>query len=123
MLGCFREVLGSLLWLANQTKPDISSAVRMVARYAHAPNSAHWGAALSSMKYLRIRSDLNITYQRGPGFDLAVFADADSASKVSEQRSVSGGAVMCEGSAVSWFSSTAKRRYAFHHRGGSRGHV
>ena len=63
----FREVVGSLMWLANQTRPDISNAVRAVARYAHAPKSVHWGAALNILKYLRTTSDLGITYQRGCG--------------------------------------------------------
>ena len=33
----FREVVGSLLWIANQTRPDISNAVRAVARHSHEP--------------------------------------------------------------------------------------
>ena len=33
----FHELVGSLMWLANQTRPDISNAVRAVARFAHAP--------------------------------------------------------------------------------------
>ena len=62
-----REVGGSLMWLANQTRPDISNAVRTVARYAHAPKSVHWGVALSTLKYSRTTSDLGFTYQRGCG--------------------------------------------------------
>ena len=53
----FREVVGSLMWLANQTSPDISNAVRPVARYAHAPQPAHWGAALSILKHLKTTDD------------------------------------------------------------------
>ena len=37
----FRGVVGSLTWLANQTRPDVSNAVRAVARYAHAPKYVH----------------------------------------------------------------------------------
>ena len=77
----FREVVGSLMWLANQTRPDISNAVRAVARYAHAPKSVHWGAAVTILKYLRTTSNLGITYQQGSGLDLEVFADVDYASK------------------------------------------
>ena len=102
----FCEVVGSLMWLANQTRPDISNAVRAVARYARAPKSVHWGTALSILKYLKTTSDLDITYQRGSGLDLDIFADADYASKATDRRSVSGGVVMCGGTAVSWFSRT-----------------
>ena len=31
------EMVGSLMWIANQTRPDISNAVRAVARFSHDP--------------------------------------------------------------------------------------
>ena len=33
----FRSLVGPLMWLANQTRPDILNAVRAVARYSHWP--------------------------------------------------------------------------------------
>ena len=33
----FRELVGILMWLANQMRPDISNTVRAVATFAHAP--------------------------------------------------------------------------------------
>ena len=104
----FREVVGSLMWLANQTRPDISDAIRAVARCVHAPKSVHWGTALTILKYLRTTRNLGITCQRGSGLDLEAFADAGYASKATDRRSVSGGVVMCGGAAVSWFSRTQK---------------
>ena len=89
------------MWLANQTRPDISNAVRAVARYARAPKSVHWREALSILKYLKTTSDLGITYRRGSGLDLEGFADANYASKATDRRSVSGGGVMCGGAVVS----------------------
>ena len=35
---------GSLLWLANGTRPDISLAVNLVAKYCCDPRVAHWNA-------------------------------------------------------------------------------
>ena len=37
----FRELVGSLMWLAISTRPDISNAVRSVARYCSAPKAVH----------------------------------------------------------------------------------
>ena len=39
---------------------------------------------------------------------MEVFADADYASRATDRRSVSGGAIMCAGACVCWFSRTQK---------------
>ena len=97
----FREVVGSLMWLANQTRPDIANAVRAVARYCHVPTSVHWKAVLHIVRYLKSTSQLDITFQRGSGLQLEVFADSDFASKAKDRKCISGGAVMCGRPAVS----------------------
>ena len=37
----FRSLVGHLMWLADQTRPDILNAVRAVARYSHSPKLVH----------------------------------------------------------------------------------
>ena len=70
----YRELVGSLLWLSNQTRPDISNAVRAVARYMHAPKLKHWLATREILGYLKVTS-YGITLQRGSGLELVVYAD------------------------------------------------
>ena len=41
----FREIVCGLMWLAILTRPDISNAVRSVARYCSTPKAVHWKAA------------------------------------------------------------------------------
>ena len=53
-------------------------------------------------------SDFGITFQKENGLELVAFADADYASKATDRRSVSGGAVTCAGARVSWFSRIQK---------------
>ena len=53
-------------------------------------------------------SDFGITFQRGSGLELVAFADADYASKATDRRSVSGGAIMFAGACVCWFSRPQK---------------
>ncbi|CAB1120295.1 unnamed protein product [Ectocarpus sp. CCAP 1310/34] len=106
----FRELVGSLMWLATQTRPDIANAVRAVARYCASPKMVHWKAALGILGYVRRTSWMGITFERGvvTGMSMQVFVDADYASKGADCRSVSGGLVMCGGGCVTWFSRTQK---------------
>ena len=90
--------------------PDIANAVRAVARYCTAPRAIHWKAALGILEYIYRTSEYGITFQRETllGISLEVFADADSASKATDRRSVSSGLIMCGGASVCWFSRTQK---------------
>ena len=48
----FRELVGGLMWLAISTRPDISNAVRSVARYCFTPKAIHCKAALGILAYI-----------------------------------------------------------------------
>ena len=45
----YREVMGSLMWPSTMTRPDISNAVRAVARHSHNPTDRRWKAVLKIM--------------------------------------------------------------------------
>ena len=106
----FRSLDGHLMWLGNQTRPDILNAVRAGARYSHAPKLVHWKAALHVLVHDRFTSSYGITFQRGTasGVGLEVFVDSGFASRATDRRAVSGGVVMCAGACVSFFSRTQK---------------
>ena len=106
----FRSLVGHVMWLANQTRPDILNAVRAVPRYFHSPKLVHWKAALHILQYIRLTSGHGITFQRGvgSGVDLELYVDSDFASRDTNRRSVSGGVVMCAGACVSFFPRTRK---------------
>ena len=103
-----REAIGSLMWLSTMTRPDITNAVRAVARYAHKPTERLWQAIMKILSYLNGTRSLGITYVRGSGLSLNVYADADYASKENDRRSVSGVAVTLGGTAVSHTSKTQR---------------
>ena len=60
------------------------------------------------LEYVFSTSDFGIAFQRGSGLELVAYADANYASKAADRRSISGGAVMCAGACVCWFSRTQK---------------
>ena len=106
----FRSLVGHLMWLTNQTRPDILIAVRTAARYSHAPKLVHWQAALHALMYIRFPSCYGITFQRGTarGVGFEMYVDSDYASRATDMKSVSGGVVKCAGGCVSFFSRTQK---------------
>ena len=106
----FRSLVGHLMWLASQTRPDILNAVRAVAGYSHAPKRLHWQAAMHVLMYVRFTSRFGITFQRGivRGDRMELFVDSDFASKATDRRSVSGVVVMFADDCVMYLCRTQK---------------
>ena len=75
----FRELVGCLMWLANQTRPDIANAVRAVARHTNSPKEIHWKTAVGIIEYVFFTRDFSNTFQRGSGLELVAYADEDYA--------------------------------------------
>ena len=62
--------IGALLYLAQYTRPDISFAVNLLARYSNAPTHRHWNGVKDIFRYLKGTTDLSLFYtpesSRGP---------------------------------------------------------
>ncbi|CAB1106212.1 unnamed protein product [Ectocarpus sp. CCAP 1310/34] len=107
----FREVVGSLMWIANQTRPDISNAVRAVARHSHEPKKSHWKADQKKiLNYLLETAYLTLKYKQDTIVDVGalVYVDADFASKATDRRSDSRALVLVADCLVAWISRTQK---------------
>ena len=109
----FREIVGSLMWNANQSRADMPNAVRAIARFSHDSKPIHCKAAQKILEYLNASSDLWLTFRRDGDlgsvqleFDMETHVDADYSHKAEDGRSVSGATVYCGGAMVSWFSRT-----------------
>ena len=48
----YRRVIGSLMYLATCTRPDIPAAVSSLARFNADPGMAHWEGVLHVLKYM-----------------------------------------------------------------------
>ena len=59
----FREIEGSLMWIAIHTRPDISNVVRAIARFSHNPKEVHVKAARKILEYLSA-TEMGLTFKR-----------------------------------------------------------
>ena len=49
----YSSAVGSLMYLATTTRPDITFAVGMLARFSSKPNKSHWTALKRVLRYLK----------------------------------------------------------------------
>lgn len=101
----FREAVKGLIWVSSSTRPDISNAVRDLARCSHDPSLVHWKAVLKIMASLLTR-DLGLSYPKGIRSD-GVCRFGLRARRC-RYRSISGGVVTCAGAAVAWLLRTSR---------------
>jgi hypothetical protein len=136
----YRSLVGSLLYAAVGTRPDIAFATGAVCRFMARPTEQHWKAATRILRYLKKTTELGITFTGSsipaelqgltgygysptnagdPGVTLVGFADSDWANDVNTRRSVGGYIFMLSNGPIAWRSklqgsvakSTAEAEY------------
>ena len=109
----YRELVGSLAWLANYTRPDICFIVSCLSRYLDKATKTHWTLAIRVLRYLRSTYNMSLIFPAGDSqldsrLELDVFCDSDYAQDSETRRSVSGLIVKLSGAIISWRSSLQK---------------
>jgi transposase InsO family protein len=102
----YREVIGSLMYAMLGTRPDISFAVNVLARYCQAPRLAHWNAAKRVIQYLNTTKTLGIVYNKGSdNKGLSCFVDSDFAADIDTRKSTTGALIMFDEGPIIWKTS------------------
>jgi hypothetical protein len=99
----YSQIIGSLMYLASATRPDISYAVSKLSRFVSNPGDDHWRALERVMRYLKATASYGIHYTGYPKV-LEGFSDANWISDADELKATSGYAFTLGGGAVSWKS-------------------
>jgi hypothetical protein len=102
------ELIGSLLYIANTTRPDIAQAVGVLSRYRCTPTSSHWNAAIRILHYLRSTREKVLVLGSNPEVELEGYVDADFAGDLDSRFSTSGFVFFVYGGAVAWSSKKQK---------------
>jgi hypothetical protein len=120
--GRYLSAVGSVMYAAVSTRPDIAYAVGYLARFSMSPSDVHWQAMKHLLRYLKGTMDYGITYRRSgsttltaeahvprPLEDSAAYSDSDWAGCPHTSRSTSGYVFKIAGGAVSWSSKLQPR--------------
>jgi len=100
----YLALVGSLMYAAIGTRPDISYAVGLLSSYNANPRTRHLTAAKRVLRYLKKTKDLKLVYTGTTGkHDLHGFVDSDWA-KSQDRKSIGGYAFMLGNAAISWSS-------------------
>lgn len=99
----YRELVGSLLYLCQCTRPDIAHSVGMLSRYMSNPTKEHWEAAKSVVRYLSATHELGLMFEATSGYPEG-YSDSDYGGDTVARRSTSGNVFIYGGAAVAWSS-------------------
>ena len=75
----YRSVVGMLLYLSTNTRPDIAYAVSQVCRFTHDPKESHATAVKTIIRYLKGTQDMGTIVKPASTSDLEAYCDADFA--------------------------------------------
>ncbi len=100
----YLSAIGALMYLANNTRPDIAFAVNLLARFSSSPTRRHWKGIKHVLRYLQGTPDMGLYYPKTNNPELVGYADAGFMSDPHKGRSQTGYVFTCGGTAISWRS-------------------
>lgn len=106
----YQEKVGTLLYAAISTRPDIAFAVNQLTQRMQAPTAADAKACDHVFRYLAGTKDLGLLFGRSaPELPpVAAYADADWGNDKQDRKSVTGWIALLHGDPVSWASKKQK---------------
>lgn len=107
----YQAAVGSLLYLAVCTRPDIAAAVSNVARFMQNPGPRHWEAIKRIFRYLVGTLEFGIVFTGNHSTTPSVYAESDAtwaSTDPDSYKSVTGFVTFLNGSPISWRSIKQK---------------
>lgn len=104
----YRALVGSLMYVAIGTRPDIMFAVQNLSQFLDCYGPIHWEAAKRVVRYLKGTRELRLTIGGRHAIALIGFTDADHGACLDSRRSVSGYCFSLGSGIISWCSRKQK---------------
>ena len=100
----YQSMVGSLLYSAVATRPDIAQAVGVVSKFSSKPNAAHLTAVKRILRYLKGTADLSLKFVKSCNGSLIGYSDSDWAGDVDDRHSTTGNLFQMAEGPISWLS-------------------
>lgn len=104
----YREAVGSLMFLAVVSRPDIAYAVNNVSKFLSKHNKEHWQAVKRIFAYLVGTKNVGIKYRGTENIKLVGYSDSDFANDIETRRSTTGYMFELAEGPVTWSSQRQK---------------
>ncbi|XP_074374088.1 secreted RxLR effector protein 161-like [Apium graveolens] len=98
----YLSAIGVLMYLANNTRPDIAFYVNLLARHSNAPTRRHLYGVKHIFRYLRGTTDMGLFYANKSKAVLTGYADAGYLSDPDKARSQTGYLFTYGDTVISW---------------------
>lgn len=99
----YRSVVGCLLYLSNNTRPDIAFATQYLSRFLSKAFKFQLNQALRVFRYLKGTKEMKLHIKREEDFSMQVYADASYGSTI-DRKSISGSITFIYNSPALWFT-------------------
>ena len=99
----YQNVIGALLYLAINTRPDLSYPVGVLARHCVSTSFKACQAVVRVLTYLRCTPQIGIEYS-GDKLNLHAFSDSDWAGDLDSRKSTTGYVLLAAGGPIAWSS-------------------
>uniref|UniRef100_A0A5S6R3H6 choline-phosphate cytidylyltransferase n=1 Tax=Trichuris muris TaxID=70415 RepID=A0A5S6R3H6_TRIMR len=100
----YRELVGSLMYVALCTRPDILFAVTKLSQFNANPGRSHWNQLKHVLRYLSLTKDRELVFKRVNDHVTQIYCDADWASDADDRKSWTGITINVAGNLVGWIS-------------------
>ncbi|XP_074324386.1 secreted RxLR effector protein 161-like [Apium graveolens] len=101
----YLSAIGALMYLANNTRPDIAFAVNLLARFSSNSTKRHWDGIKHILRYLRRTIDLGLFFSNNSKSQLVGYADAGYLSDPHVGRSQTSYLFTYCGTGIAWKST------------------
>lgn len=101
-LPLYSSIVGSVMYAALGTRPDIVFAVQNLSQFLSNPSPVHFTAAKRLLRYLNATKYFGITYSKTSSLEVEGYVDADWAGNPDDRRSITGYVFLLANAPVTW---------------------